>query len=206
MIEKISMNIATVIFEQKQLNRLDYLKTKLGLEILLINLTKGLLVYGVALVVGTLFQTLVTHLAYSLMRRVSFGLHAKSSLNCTLISLIMFVAIPFLAQNVVINNFIVTPIFIICIACFYRFAPASTEKNPLVGAKRRKRLKTQSVLFCAGIMVFVLLIPFPMVKVLMTLGVIMQTIWILPITYKILKRSRKSYEQYEIENMESIAE
>lgn len=88
-----------------------YLKVKYGLEIILINVMKFAIVYGIALVTGLLLQTVTVHLSYLWLRRYSFGLHATKTLNCTLISLTMFVLAPFIFQNIPSNNWIVLGTF-----------------------------------------------------------------------------------------------
>ncbi|MCH2743552.1 accessory gene regulator B family protein, partial [Listeria monocytogenes] len=72
---------------------------------------KFALVYGIALVTGLLLQTVPVHRSYLWLRRYSFGLHATKTLNCKLISLMMFVLAPFVFQNIPSNNFIVLGTF-----------------------------------------------------------------------------------------------
>lgn len=55
-----------------------YLKVKYGLEIILINVMKFALVYGIALVTGLLLQTVTVHLSYLWLRRYSFGLRNQN--------------------------------------------------------------------------------------------------------------------------------
>ncbi|WP_249685661.1 accessory gene regulator B family protein, partial [Bacillus velezensis] len=75
----------------------EYLKMKSGIKTILINFSKAIFVYGMAILCGVLFQTFILHSAYFAVSRVSFGLHAKSSAHCTKISVILLVSMSLIA-------------------------------------------------------------------------------------------------------------
>lgn len=77
-------------------DRIKYLTVKLGLETLLINLSRLLVVYTVVLFIGLFFQVLVFNVSYYLIRRVAGGMHAPNNLLCSLLSVIAFIGIPYL--------------------------------------------------------------------------------------------------------------
>ncbi|MBC1978373.1 accessory gene regulator ArgB-like protein [Listeria marthii] len=174
-----------------------YLKVKYGLEIILINAMKFALVYGIALVTGLLLQTLTVHLSYLWLRRYSFGLHATKTLNCTLISLMMFVFAPFVFQNIPSNNWIVLGAFGFILLNMFLFAPADTENLPLIGAEHRKTLKRKAMIGTLILTGIALLIPFAEMKTLIMIGSLFQVISINPLTYKLLRRRYRNYEKYE---------
>ncbi|MCL1877862.1 MAG: accessory gene regulator B family protein, partial [Defluviitaleaceae bacterium] len=81
--------------------------------------------------------------------------------------------------------------------CLVLYAPADTKARPLIGKQLRDSFKRKAV-FCGFLLMGVaLLIPNGNVKFLLSVGAAYQTICILPLTYKILKRSVKNYEAYE---------
>ncbi|EAC9140583.1 accessory gene regulator ArgB-like protein [Listeria monocytogenes] len=174
-----------------------YLKVKYGLEIILINVMKFALVYGIALVTGLLLQTVTVHLSYLWLRRYSFGLHATKTLNCTLISLMMFVLAPFVFQNIPSNNWIVLGTFGFILLNIFLFAPADTESLPLIGEEHRKTLKRKAMIGTLILTGIALLIPFAEMKTLIMVGSLFQVISINPLTYKLLKRRYRNYEKYE---------
>jgi len=172
-------------------------KMELGVEIFVINVSKIIIIYLLAVLLGLLWQTLITHTAFILTRRYSFGLHALNSTVCTIVSCCVFVVIPLFLSNIGITNFGVIIAFSIIIFILYRFAPADTKARPLIGVKLRAQLKRKAVACGVFIMITALLVPDETIKTLLTIGAVFQCISILPLTYQILKRSEKNYELYE---------
>lgn len=178
-------------------DRIAYLKMKLGIEMLLINLTKTSIIYGISLVCHLFLQTLILHGAYYAVRRYAFGLHASTSLNCTLVSILMFVGTPLLGSYINLSKLAVIGLGLLFAALLYRYAPADTDKFPLIGADRRRKLRNSSVVTSLILTLIAILMPSSTVTNLLMLGVALQIITILPITYKLLKRSVRNYEKYE---------
>lgn len=132
-----------------------------------------------------------------IIKRYSFGLHALNSTVCTIVSCILFVVLPWLLQGFFINNAIVVAAFTPIVVCLRLYAPADTKARPLIGQKLRARLKRNAVVCGVVLMVLTLLVPSETVKFLLTLGAVYQTVSVLPVTYKILKRGWNNYEKYE---------
>ncbi|GMK38603.1 putative AgrB-like protein [Paenibacillus sp. CCS19] len=195
--ETIASRCATWLSAQNNGDHIAYLKMKLGIEMLLINVTKTLIVYGVSLVCHLFFQTLILHGAYYAVRRYSFGLHASTSLNCTLVSILMFVGTPQLSPYINLSNLAVVGLGLLFAALLYRYAPADTDKFPLIGAERRRKLRRLSAATSLIITLIAIIASSPTVTALLMLGVALQIITIMPITYKLLKRSVRNYEKYE---------
>lgn len=168
-----------------------------GMEILLINISKMVVVYFLAWFLGAIIYALVTHIAYVTIKRYSFGLHALNSTVCTLVSCFLFAVVPWLVQGFEVGNIVVVMVFIHVIICLWLYAPADTKARPLVGKKLRVKLKVRAVLCGVVIMIVALIVPNGSFKLLLILGAVYQAVSILPVTYKILKRSEKNYEQYE---------
>ncbi|WP_455815401.1 accessory gene regulator B family protein, partial [Clostridium butyricum] len=88
-------------------------------------------------------------------------------------------------------------LFTIINILLYKYAPADTENHPLFSADLRNKLKKDSVITGIILMIFTLLIPNNAIKTLVSLAAISAVTLILPITYNLLKRSYKNYENYE---------
>ena len=174
-----------------------YTKMTLGMEVFIINVTKLIIIYILAAILGILAQTAILHIAYIMIKRCSFGLHALNSTVCTVVSCCIFVAIPWFLQGIGINNIIVAAAFVPIILCLYKYAPADTKARPLIGKNLRAQLKRKTVVCGIVLMAITLLVPGGHAKLLLTLGAGFQCISILPLTYKILKRSERNYEAYE---------
>lgn len=183
----------------RQLNKegLELVKMKLGLEILLINITKFLIVFITAAQLNLLKEALFMSLVFASVRRTAFGLHAKNSIVCTIVSLAMFVAGPYVCQYIKLDNYTVFGIFTGMNLILYKYAPADTESHPILGKKLRKKLRKETVLTGTLLMLIALIIPSQQVKALITLAVAFEVISILPIIYKLLNRRYKNYEKYE---------
>jgi accessory gene regulator B len=169
----------------------------LRMEILLRNIPKLILMIVFAVVLGILPLTLATWLPFAFIRRYASGLHAGSDFSCTIVSLLMFVAAPFALQGFIINEIILLCSFVVMGLGFYKYAPADTVARPIIGAKKRARLKKQTVLVFVLIFAVTLAFQNEMLYGYIALGCLYALIVILPLTYKILKRSVKNYEQYE---------
>lgn len=195
--ETLATRCAMWLSAQNNGDRIAYLKMKLGIEMLLINITKTSIIYGVSLVCHLFLQTLILHGAYFAVRRYSFGLHANTSLSCTLISILMFVGTPLLSPYINLSSFAVIGLGLLFTALLYRYAPADTDKFPLIGADRRRKLRRSSAATCLIVTFIAIITPSSTVTTLLMLGVGLQIIMILPITYKLLKRSVRNYEKYE---------
>ena len=176
---------------------LELQKMELGMEIVIINMSKLIIIFALAALLGVLWQTFVIYVAFATIKRYSFGLHALNSTVCTLVSCCMFVIVPLLLIGVGINNVGVIVTFSIIIPVLYLYAPADTKARPLIGTNLRVQLKRKTVI--CGLIVFAitLIIPNEPAKLLLTLGVMLQSVAVMPFSYKILKRSEKNYEDYE---------
>jgi len=194
--EVLAEKVTQWVMGEIQAEEIEYLKAKLGLESILINLSKMIVVYVIAIAFRTLIPTLITHLSYVVLRKFSQGLHAKYSTVCTLASIAMFVILPYLLQNAEISRQWVLLIGVAAPCLFYFYAPADTEKSPIINSRIRNELRWKSVM-ASIVMMGIALIVDPMMRTLIVAGVVMQVIMILPQTYKILGRSYNNYEKYE---------
>ncbi len=200
LIEKFVERIIKRVNVKVKKEGLELAKMKLGLEILLINISKFFIVFLIASYFNLLKESLFMTLVFATIRSTAFGLHAKNSIVCTLITTIMFVVGPYVSYNIELNNDIVLLVFIIMNFCFYKYAPADTENHPILGEDLRLKLRKITVLKSLLFMVITLIIKIEVIKTMIILAVGFNIISILPITYKILNRGYKNYEEYEKAN------
>ena len=180
-----------------QKDGIELQKMTLGLEIILHNIPKIILMMTVAIFLGILLQTAITWLTFASIRRYASGLHAQNSTTCTVASLLMFVAAPYVMQGVYLSVGKFILIFAVVVYGLYRYAPADTAACPILGAKRRAKLKKRAVLSGIAVMVLAIIIFDDVFYVLVATGAVYAVIAVLPTTYKILKRSMNNYEKYE---------
>lgn len=179
---------------------LELAKMKLGLEIFFINISKFIIVFLIASYFNLLKESLFMILVFASMRSTAFGLHAKNSMVCTLITSMMFVAGPYVSYHIELDNYSVLAAFIIATFCFYNYAPADTENHPILGEELRLKLRKKTVLKSLFFMAITLLVKVQVMKAMIILAIGFNVISILPVTYKILNRGYNNYEKYERTN------
>ena len=196
LVERIVMRFNTKVKKEG----LELAKMKLGLEIFFINISKFIVVFSIASHFNLLKESLFMSLVFGSIRSTAFGLHAKNSMVCTLITSVMFIAGPYVSYYIKLDNYVVLAAFIIMTFCFYKYSPADTEKHPILGEELRLKLRKETVLKSLFFMVVTMIVKIQVIKAMIVLAIGFDIISILPITYKILNRGHKNYEKYERTN------
>lgn len=178
-------------YNQDMLDRVKY-----GLEIIYITISKLSVIFITSLIFKAFKETFIFFCFISLIKIFSYGLHAKKSWQCYIASLIIFIILPKIFIN---YNFSEIHKIIFCtlsIASMILFAPADTHKRPLVNKKQRIKLKIICISTCCIYSVICLLSTNIYVINLSILAMIVQSISINPITYKIFKMPYNNYKVY----------
>lgn len=176
---------------------IEKIKLQYGMEILFRNMSKLILVMSLSVVLGIFWKTLIVLISYNVLRSQAYGIHARTSTGCLTSSIIAFVLSVFITKNIEISNIVVIGCFILFTCLLSIYAPADTEKRPLVGKSIRKELKRKSIIASLFLMGVALLTSINHIKTLIVLGAMIEVITVLPITYYILKRRRNNHENYE---------
>jgi len=167
-----------------------------GLESLYLTFTKIIIILILSIILGIFKETLLMILFYNVIRLFAFGLHAKNSIACLITSLILFIGGTYLSIYLDIDIIVKLILSTICIILIIIYAPADTEKRPLINSKKRKKFKILSII--TSIIMTSLIIYFDdnYISNFMLIGFIEATIMILPITYKIYKLPYNNYKSY----------
>lgn len=167
-----------------------------GLETIYLTVTKLVVIFLTAYVLGIFKEMILLLLTYNVIRSQAFGIHASKSIYCLISSLVMFIGGALICKYCVIPFEIMVSIAIVCNVCLLLYAPADTHKRPLVNAKKRKRFKFVSFTF--GIVYTILIILFKDYSIVnyLLFGMIEAIIMILPITYKIFNLPYNNYKNY----------
>ena len=123
-------------------NNKDYTEQKLneiryGLEALYLTSTKIAVIYIIAVILNSYKELTLIFLLYGTLRLTGFGIHAKSSKECWISSLLIFVPIPYLLKFIFIPKYINIILSIIGTILLLIYSPADTEKRPLIHKKKR---------------------------------------------------------------------
>lgn len=176
---------------EEQLEIIEY-----GLESLYLTFTKIVIILLLSIILGILKETLLMILFYNIIRLFAFGLHAKNSIACLLTSLILFVGGAYISMYLNIDLIIKIILSLTCIILIAIYAPADTEKRPLINDKKRKRFKILSIIISFILTFLIIYYKDNIISNFMLIGFIESTIMVLPITYKIYGLPYNNYKSY----------
>ena len=168
-------------------------KVAYGLEGLYISITKLLFLNLVALVLGFWFEFILSLVLFNFLRFFGFGAHANNSKTCLITSSILLVGVPYLLLHVTLPNYIIYSLCGLSIIIFILYAPADTEKRPLTNKKKRKIRKIMTVIVASIFTILIIFIQNHTIKMMLLSSLIIESIMVLPITYKILKIPYRNY-------------
>lgn len=185
---------STFNFIKKNTNHTDYelLEIKYGIEGLYLTISKVIIILLLGYIFGYLKTIILTLLFFNILRFFAFGLHAKKSWQCLIISISQFNVLPYIFLHISINKYLIIFISIIAIVSFIMFAPSDTEKRPLTNRKKRIIRKIGSVI--VGIVFFILALYFKNISVPILCSLIIETIMINPLSYKLLGLKYNNYK------------
>ena len=188
-----SMNIisGTSKYNKEQLEEIKY-----GLESIYLTLSKVIVILFISFLIGLFKEAILFLLIFNILRAFAFGLHASKSIYCWISSSISFLLIPYLSSNYEFPLLFYIIASIICFISFILYAPADTIKRPLINKKKRIIYKILSIIISIIYIVFIFITSNLLLKNLLTFALILETILILPITYKIFKLPYNNYKNY----------
>ena len=183
----------------------NYSKEKLaeiryGLASLYLAITKLIVIFSISYFLGTLKSLLTLMVLYSLLRLTGFGVHAKKSWHCWISSLMIFLTLPYLCENLILDYRAKVALGLMSVTLLGFYAPADTEKRPLINKKRRLTYKVISVLLGLWYIVVSFLIKDNTLSNCLILAIILESILVLPITYKLFGVKYKNYVNYKPKN------
>ncbi|MBK1811987.1 accessory gene regulator B family protein [Clostridium sp. YIM B02505] len=197
-INTISSYILSVILKNTTCNEIERLKVKLGIDILLLNIPKILILYIISAYLGMLQYTIIISIVFGVLRSTSFGTHANSSIKCFFVTAFIYIGEVYIANLFIFTRFSYLLLLIFMAIFFYKYAPADTEKHPLLNAKLRKKLKLKTIFILLILLIIGLITNSFYFRSLIILATLSQLILILPLTYKLLNRRYNNYANYNI--------
>lgn len=179
----------------------SYDKTKLeeikyGLTGLYLHITKLIVIFSLSYILGYIIPLLILMALYSILRLTGFGVHAKKSWHCWIVSILTFLITPYLCTKLTIHYEVKVALGMFCVILLGIFAPADTEKRPLINQKKRITYKIISVLLGLGYIVLFSFIKDNMISNCILFAIIIETIFVLPITYKLFGVKYNNYKSY----------
>ena len=171
-------------------------KLNYGLQGIYNLIVKLSIVIIIAIITKTINQTLLFLLFYAGIRTFSYGLHAKSNLACWITTIIIYNIIPYFIKNINFPIYMSYIALIVALISMILWAPADTPKKPLIRKKNRKKCKIISIIVVIIYTIIIFMINNTMITNSITYALIIQSIVINPLTYKITKTQFNNYKYY----------
>lgn len=167
-----------------------------GLEGIYLTFTKAIFISVAAYFLGIFKEMIIMLLFFNILRTTAFGLHAKKSWMCWLSSSIIFLLLPYISRYIIIPFYLKIILGILAIILMFKYAPADTEKHPLVNLKKRKIWKIMSVIDCSLMVLASLIIKNEAINTLIFFAIYIQILLIHPFIYKLFNLSYDNYKTY----------
>ena len=175
-------------FSEEEYNRIEY-----GLEGVYLTISKIIVIVFIGIVFHYLDVVLLTLLFFNILRFFAFGLHAKKSWHCLILSILQFNILPFIFLHITINSHIIIFISIFAFISFLLFAPSDTVKRPLTNKKKRIIRKILSIVSLFAFLVVLHYFVFLKVPILCSLFI--ESLMINPLSYRLLGLPYNNYKR-----------
>lgn len=169
-----------------------------GVEGIYLTITKTIIIFALAFILGIAKELLFLLLAFNFIRLFAFGMHANNSITCLIFSSSLFLGGALLCKYINFNDIFLYLLYFISFIIICLYAPADTVKRPLIKRKKRIRFKILSIITVLLYFLITLFIKNTLVINVMIIGLIIECILIVPITYKLFKMPYKNYISYAI--------
>lgn len=188
----------TMTFITKNQNNLsdeDKEKLAYGLEGLYLNITKLIIIFLIALLLGFLKEFIIALILFNIIRFPGFGFHASKSIVCLTTSTLLILGIPYLFTNIEITQNIKIIICLISIVVFIICAPADTWKRPLTNKKKRLIRKVAAISLAIIYSILIIILDNIQISDLLLSALVIESILISPIMYLVFKEPYKNYKK-----------
>ena len=182
-------------YDEEKLEVISY-----GLEALYLTITKMVIILLLAFVFGVLKETLLILFFYNIIRTTAFGMHAKKSSHCYIISSTLFVGAALLCKYVDINIYVKLVIACLSFITLIIYSPADTYKRPLLNAKKRKIYRILTIINSFIYIVLIVVFNNYNISNYLVLGLLDSSLMIHPLTYRMFQLPYNNYKKYETTN------
>ena len=189
-------NILTNIKKNYKYDEIKLLEIKYGLETIYLTITKTVVIYLISFILNMTLELSLLIIFYGILRLTGFGLHAKKSYQCWISSLIIFVCIPMAIKYLILPKIIICIVSPLLCGLILKYAPADTEKRPLVNKQKRKTYKIITFIEYVIYSVVIILVNNNLIINTLFFSMILEVIVILPIIYRVFKLPYNNYLYY----------
>ena len=200
MIDKICAYLTKKI--RKEMPEIDDERAEIimyGLQNIIGELPKGIIIYAIAYVLGIFKLTLISTLVIAPYRCVSGGIHMKTHIGCIITSFLLYSLPALFGKYVVIGEnikyILALIVWVFGIIMIRLYAPADTENLPILRKKERKQKQIFSYIILSIEIIIAIIVKDYTISEIIILGDFIQTLTITRIAYNIT-RSKYGHEVY----------
>lgn len=178
-------------YSEVELKEIEY-----GLVSIYLTFSKLIVIFTISILLGIIKETLIFLILFNVIRSTAFGLHASKSWICLITSTIFFIGFPLLSINISINIYIKAIIAILSAVYIFKYAPADTQKRPIINKKRRLIYKIISTIIATIYTSILLMINNNFISNSLLFSLVLESFMISPIIYKIFKLPYNNYIKF----------
>ena len=169
-----------------------------GLEATYLSITKLVVILGISLLLGIFKESVILLVLFNFLRLTGFGLHATKSWMCWVSSSITFLLVPFFCKSLVLPNYLLVAISVVCMINFILYAPADTVKRPLIHKKRRLFYKICTILISSIYIALIFITKDTFLQNSLASAMLIEGALINPYIYKLFNLPYNNYKNYVI--------
>ena len=188
------------ILKKKELSEEEIEEYRYNLEGFYLTISKLLIMIPLSIIFNVFFEMILFIIIFNFIREPAHGLHASKSYKCLITSSITFIGIPYISKIIELNLYTRIIISVIGFILIVVFAPADTEKAPIIRKEKRLKLKIKSTIIALIMITLSFIINNNMIINLLLFSIVLESILINPLTYKIFHSKYNNYIDY-LKNM-----
>lgn len=171
-----------------------------GIQLIVGEIPKILLLFVVAFILKIGWLTVFAFFAILPYKKFSGGFHLKTHLGCIIGTCLFYFLTVYMSKYIVFEQ-VYTKYIIILVEWIFSmimvklYAPADTENLPILSEKERKYKKIMSYVTLTITLMVAVVIPNNIISNILMIGILLQTISITKIAYK-LSKNKYGYEVY----------
>ncbi len=171
-----------------------------GIQLIVGEIPKILLLFVVAFILKIGWLTVFAFFAILPYKKFSGGFHLKTHLGCIIGTCLFYFLTVYMSKYIVFEQ-VYTKYIIILVEWIFSmimvklYAPADTENLPILSEKERKYKKIMSYVTLTITLIVAVVIPNNIISNILMIGILLQTISITKIAYK-LSKNKYGYEVY----------
>lgn len=193
------MKIRMPDINEEKAEILDY-----GLHLIIGEIPKVFIMIGLAFLLGVGALSILAFLLILPYRSFSGGFHLKTHLGCILCTTSFYAGTALLSKYITLTEPVkyiaIIAVWIFGMIMIKLYAPADTENVPVISKKERRKRKIASYIMLSISLLAAAIIPNRIISNILLFGMLIQTLSITRLAYKITK-NKYGYEEYEKGNL-----